>query len=118
MRFYESGDGTLRQAQVDEALKCFQDATGLKAIDRFVVGFDGIRWAGGDEECTSGTGDVDLLAQGGIWEVRLIAMNCNTAYRSSDQFLPIAHIFESIAADDRRVGLFKLSFDSIPVTPP
>ncbi|KAG9005854.1 hypothetical protein FRB94_003925 [Tulasnella sp. JGI-2019a] len=68
MRFYEPQEGVDRRAQVDEALKSFQEATGLHQVDRFVIGFDGIRWAGGDEECTSGAKDIDSLTQGGIWE--------------------------------------------------
>lgn len=70
LRFYETHEGVDRRAQVDEALKSFEDATGLHEVDRFVVGFDGIRWAGGDEECCSGAEDLDLLTKGGIWEVR------------------------------------------------
>ncbi|KAG8885502.1 hypothetical protein FRB97_000827 [Tulasnella sp. 331] len=68
LRFYESHEGIDRRAQVDEALKSFEDATGLHQVDRFVIGFDGIRWAGGDEECRSGADDIELLTKGGIWE--------------------------------------------------
>ncbi|KAG8864910.1 hypothetical protein FRB96_003497 [Tulasnella sp. 330] len=69
LRFYESHEGIDRRAQVDEALKSFEDATGLHQVDRFVIGFDGIRWAGGDEECRSGADDIELLTKGGIWEL-------------------------------------------------
>lgn len=72
LRFYESQEGAVRCAQVDEALRLFEKMTGLQDIDRFVVGFDQIRWAGGDDECASWDKEVDFLVQSGVWEVRLL----------------------------------------------
>lgn len=69
LRFYGPHNGADRTAQVDEALKLLEDASGFKDIDRFMIGFDKVRWAGGDEECESGSDEVDLLVEAGIWQV-------------------------------------------------
>ncbi|KAG8906828.1 dynamin-like GTPase mgm1 [Tulasnella sp. 403] len=68
LRFYGSHDNVDRCLQVDEALKRVKEATDFETIDRFVIGFDKIRWAGGDEECESGADEVDVLAKAGIWK--------------------------------------------------
>lgn len=70
LRFYGPHDLVDRKAQVDEALKYVEQATGFKEIDRFLIGFDGVRWAGGDEVCAKGQEEVDFLSKSGVWEVR------------------------------------------------
>lgn len=68
LRFYGPHDGVDRRAQVDEALKSVEQATGYKEIDRFLIGFDGVRWAGGDEVCAKGEEEIEFLLKSGVWE--------------------------------------------------
>lgn len=68
LRFYGPHELVDRKAHVDEALKYVEQATGFKEINRFLIGFDGVRWAGGDEVCAQGQEEVDYLLKSGVWE--------------------------------------------------
>lgn len=69
LRFYGPHDGIDRRQNIDDALRCLEQATGFTDIDRFVIGFDAVRWQGGDVECQSGDSEIDNLVKLGIWEV-------------------------------------------------
>jgi len=68
LRLYGPHDKVDRKKHVDEALEALREATGFKEVDRLMIGFDAIRWAGGDEESASGFDEVDVLIKAGIWD--------------------------------------------------
>ncbi|KAG9017483.1 hypothetical protein FRB90_001127 [Tulasnella sp. 427] len=68
LRFYGPHDSVDRKTQIDEALKYVEQATGFKEFNRFLIGFDGVRWAGGDEVCAKGEEEVNFLYDSGVWK--------------------------------------------------
>lgn len=113
LRFYGRHDSVDRKAHVDEALKYVEQATGFKEIDRFLVGFDGIRWAGGDEVCAKGEEEVDFLLKSGVWEHMSENPSLKTIGVSDFSPLHLKKLLNSIAKDGplRRPKLDQLNFE-------
>ena len=84
LRFYGLHDDVDRIAQVDEALGNLKAATGFTDIDRFVIGFDSIRWDGGDEETKEYCEQVAYLVESGVWQVVLLPLR----YPETEVVLP------------------------------